>query len=240
MEKGIITGPKPKKIIEETWCSNLAYAIGLIATDGCLSGDGLLIDLTSKDREQLENYSKCLGVDFKIGIKWANKGKEYFRIQFKNRIFYDFLLSIGLTSKKSLTMGKLTIPEEYFFDFLRGCFDGDGCSYSYWDPRWKSSFMFYITFASGSKKFIEWLQEEVYKNIKVKSHITVSHNKINPYYQLKYAKKSGLEIMKKMYYNPNVVCLSRKLKKIKKALEIDKEQQKIYNAQVEKLANSLP
>jgi hypothetical protein len=44
-------GPKPKRIIKEKWNANLAYAIGLIATDGCLSSDGLLIDLTSKDRE---------------------------------------------------------------------------------------------------------------------------------------------------------------------------------------------
>lgn len=44
-------GPKPKKIIDETWRPNLAYAIGLIATDGYLSNDGLLVDLTSNDRE---------------------------------------------------------------------------------------------------------------------------------------------------------------------------------------------
>jgi hypothetical protein len=96
MEEGIKTGPKPKRIIDETWRPDLAYAIGLLASDGCLSSDGLLVDLTSKDREQLENYSKCLGVDFKIGVKSANHGVEYLRIQFKNRIFYDFLLSLLL------------------------------------------------------------------------------------------------------------------------------------------------
>ena len=119
-------GPKPKKIISEKWRPNLAYAVGLIATDGCLSSDGLLFDLTSKDREQLLNFSKCLGVNFTIGNKWNSKGDECLRIQFKNRIFYDFLLSIGLTPRKSLTMGRLAIPNKYFFDFLRGSFDGDG------------------------------------------------------------------------------------------------------------------
>ncbi|MEQ1500262.1 MAG: hypothetical protein ABL917_02730 [Parcubacteria group bacterium] len=44
-------GPKPKKIIDVTWRSNLAYAIGLITTDGYLSCDGLLIDLTSIEME---------------------------------------------------------------------------------------------------------------------------------------------------------------------------------------------
>ncbi|MEI6400519.1 MAG: hypothetical protein WCO58_03310 [bacterium] len=220
------TGPKPKKIIDTTWRPELAYAIGLVATDGCLSKDNLLIDLTSKDREQLENFSKCLGVNFTIGKKWNGSGDACLRIQFKNRIFYDFLLSIGLTPKKSLTMGELKIPKKYFFDFLRGCFDGDGCFYSYWDPRWKSSHMFYLEFISASKKHIDWLQSELQKNLKVKGHIAFDGKKTTQ--QLKYAKKEALLIIGKMYYNPKVVCLSRKKIKIEKALGIEKQQQKKY------------
>ena len=63
-------GPKPgfnaKRRISEKWSPQLAYAIGLLATDGCMSPPFSLIDLTSKDREQLENYRRCLGVDFQI------------------------------------------------------------------------------------------------------------------------------------------------------------------------------
>ena len=220
-------GPKPKRIISETWSANLAYAIGLIATDGCLSSDGLLMDLTSKDKEQLLNFSKCVGVNFNIGNKWGKDGDKYLRIQFKNRFFYDFLLSIGLTPKKSLTMGKLTIPRKYFFDFLRGCFDGDGSFYSYWDPRWKSSHMFYLTFNSASNAHVLWVQEEIHNWLLVKGHISKSKNK-RSIYSLRFAKKESLEIIQKMYYNPEVVCLSRKKDKIQKALNIEKKQQKTY------------
>jgi hypothetical protein len=220
-------GPKPKKIINETWNANLAYAVGLIATDGCLASDGLLIDLTSKDREQLLNFSKCVGVDFKIGSKKNGNGDKCLRIQFKNRLFYNFLLSIGLTPRKSLTMGKLKIPDKYFFDFLRGCFDGDGCFYSYWDPRWRSSHMFYLEFISASKKHIDWLKEKLKNEIKVIGHIAITSRK-NTYYQLKYAKKEALEVIKKMYYTPRVVCLSRKRLKIEKALGVEERQQKNY------------
>jgi 6-phosphofructokinase len=219
-------GPKPKRIINEKWNANLAYAIGLIATDGCLSSDGLLIDLTSKDKEQLSNFSKCVEVNFKIGNKWNQKGDACLRIQFKNRIFYDFLLSIGLTPKKSLTMGKLKIPSKYFFDFLRGCFDGDGCFYSYWDPRWRSSYMFYLTFSSASKNHIDWLRDELKNRLYVLGHIGKDGKSST--FQLKYAKKEALEIIKEMYYNPKVVCLSRKRIKIERALETEKKQQKKY------------
>ena len=77
-------GPKPgfdvKRRIAETWSSNLAYAIGLLATDGCLSPPGHLIDLTSKDREQLENFRRCVGVDLKITKKYSG-GREYFFVK---------------------------------------------------------------------------------------------------------------------------------------------------------------
>lgn len=219
-------GPKPKKVVNETWNENLAYAIGLIATDGCLSKDGLLIDLTSKDREQLLNFSKCLGVNFKIGPKWSSGKDESLRIQFKNKIFYNFLLSVGLTPRKSLTIGKLAIPNEYFFDFLRGCFDGDGCFYSYWDPRWRSSHMFYLEFISASRKHIDWLRKKIGEEINILGHL-VDKGKMSTY-QLRYAKKEALVIIKKMYYNPDVVCLSRKRVKIEKALKTEEEQQKSY------------
>lgn len=216
-------GPKPKKLIDTRWSANLAYAIGLLATDGCLSSDGLLVDLTSNDKEQLENYINCLNVKIKIGRKSNGKGRNSFRVQFKNRLFYDFLLSIGLKPKKSLTLEKLYISERYFFDFLRGCFDGDGCSYSYWDPRWRSSYMFYVGFGSGSKKFLEWIQGEVFKKIKIKSHISISKNKKqdkNPYYQLKYSKYSAIELVKEMYKRKDSVFLKRKRLKINESLGI--------------------
>ncbi|HEV7424084.1 MAG TPA: hypothetical protein VGO21_02745 [Candidatus Paceibacterota bacterium] len=219
-------GPKPKKIIDINWRPDLAYAIGLIATDGCLSSDGLLFDLSSKDREQLLNFSKCLGVNFKIGNKWNYQGDKCLRIQFKNRVFYDFLLSIGLTPRKSLTMGKLKIPNKYFFDFLRGCFDGDGCFYSYWDPRWRSSYMFYLEFSSASLKHLLWLRKEIKKRIFVEGHVT--GRKKNSFFQLKYAKKEGLEIIRKIYYDNKVICLSRKRLKIEKALRINHKQQETY------------
>ena len=219
-------GPKPKRIINEKWSAGLAYAVGLIATDGCLANDGLLIDITSKDREQLLNFSKCVGVDFKIGNKKNGNGDMCLRIQFKNKIFYEFLLSVGLTPKKSLTIGKLKIPDKFFFDFLRGCFDGDGCFYSYWDPRWRSSHVFYLEFVSASRKHIDWLREELKNRLNIWGYL--SKNEKGNTLQLKYAKKEAQEVIKKMYYTPRVICLSRKKLKIQKALEIEKKQQKNY------------
>jgi hypothetical protein len=210
-------GPKPKFAINTKWSPDFAYAIGLLATDGCLGRDGLWIDLTSKDREQLENYIKCLGVNIKIGIKNGGSYPQVWRVQMKNKLFYDFLTSIGFTPKKSLTIRKILVPEKLFFDFLRGCLDGDGYTFSYWDPRWRSSFMIYTGFVSGSKPFLLWIRREIEKRIKIKGHITSARKK-NVYYQLKYAKHDSLKLFKKIYSRKNSVYLKRKRLKIDLAL----------------------
>ena len=211
-------GPKPKELIKIKWSGNFAYAMGLLATDGCLANDGLLIDLTSKDKQQLENFMKCVGVRFKIGEKFSGKGNKCLRIQFKNRVFYDFLLSIGFTSAKSKTIKKINIPEEYFFDFLRGCLDGDGYTYSYWDPRWKSSYMLYVGFVSASKSFIDWIRKKTKKELDIWGHVTVVHGK-SDYYQLKYAKKESIILLKRIYKEAEV-CLIRKRLKVEHAFVI--------------------
>lgn len=210
-------GPKPKFIINTKWTPNLAYAVGLLATDGCLGRDGLWIDLTSKDEEQLINFNTCLGINVKIGYKNKGLSNQGRRIQMKNKHFYDFLISIGFTPRKSLTIGEISIPSKFFFDFLRGCFDGDGYTYSYWDTRWRSSFMIYTGFVSASKPFLLWIREEIGNRLNIQGHIT-SAKKKNFYYQLKYAKHDSLKLLKKIYSGRDRIYLKRKRLKIDKSL----------------------
>jgi len=214
---GVSRGPKPKELIKTKWSANLAYAIGLLATDGCIARYTTLIDLTSKDREQLNNFNHCIGLRLKISAKNSGYAQNRgLRVQIKNRIFYDFLVSIGFTPAKSKTLGEIKVPNEHFYDFLRGCFDGDGCFYSYWDPRWKSSFMFYTEFASASSKFISWLRHKIYDDLGISGHISKDGRGITE--QLKYAKADSMKLLARMYYSPGVICLSRKKLKIAKAL----------------------
>lgn len=210
---------KPKSKVKIKWSPEFAYAIGLLVTDGCLSSDGRHIDFTSNDYDQLINFLKCLGLKNKIGYKISGSGvKKTGCIQFGDVIFYKFLVGLGLSPKKSKTIGFLKIPDKYFFDFLRGHFDGDGTFYSYWDPRWKSSFMFYTEFISASRKHINWLRNKLFRFLKVKGHITGGFK--GSIFQLKYAKKESLVVLRRMYYGSNIIYLSRKRLKIQKALSI--------------------
>jgi len=178
------------------------------------------LNFTSKDIELIKIFKKCLGLKNKIGRKarGGEKIKRYYMVQFGDVTFYRFLLSIGLQPNKSKVLGKIIILDDFFFDFLRGHLDGDGTFFSYWDPRWRSSFMFYTVFVSASKKHIEWLREEIKKRLEIHGHITKDGNKIA--YQLKYAKTESLKLLQKIYYRRGIVRLSRKYLKIRKALGI--------------------
>src|SRR6266542_3660885 len=171
------------------WSPELAYIVGLIATDGCLSSDGRHIDFTSKDLEQIHNFKKILNLTNTISTKSSgSSGKRYYRIQFGDVSFYKWLQSIGLTPNKTKTIGELAVPKEYFVDFLRGHLDGDGCTYSYYDPRWPKSFLFYTTFISASKNHMLWLASSIEAYYGIYGKVVQD----NSTYRVRYAKIDSL------------------------------------------------
>jgi hypothetical protein len=208
-------GPKPKGRVNTTWRPELAYAVGLLTADGSLSINGRHIDFTSGDIENITNFQTCLGLlDIKVGIKHStfNSSKKYYRIQFGDVVFYQWLIKIGLSANKSLSVGQLQIPPEYFYDFLRGEWDGDGTIYCSQDTRWKSSYIVSLGFASGSRIFLEWLQAEINARLQTTGHILQNERVL----QLRYARKDSKKIFDAMFYKNDLPHLPRKLAKAQK------------------------
>ena len=193
--------------------------VGLITTDGSLSSDKRHIDFSSKDLDQVENLVKILDLKNRITIKKGSYSSEkaYYRVQFGNVVLYRFLESIGITSNKTKTIGELRIPDDYFFDFLRGHLDGDGYTYSFWDSKWKTSFRLYCAFLSASESHLVWIRDQIKKLLRLEGTVRFKGKSTH---ELKYAKKSSVTILKSIYYSDDLVCLERKRFKITKALSI--------------------
>lgn len=212
-------GPKPKGQVAIEWSPQFAYAIGLITADGCLLNDGRHIDFTSKDYEQVATFRKCLNLKTKISTKRSGAGNRHYRIQFGDVLFRSFLISIGLSPAKSKTISSVLVPDKFFSDFLRGYFDGDGTSYSFYDSIFPKSYRFYISFISASPKFIHWLRKKMTDMVHVKGHLI--HDPNTNYVQLKYAKKESIIVSRYMYHNGNrVPFLKRKHLKIQRSMHI--------------------
>ena len=150
------------------WSPRLAYAVGLIATDGCLVRDGRHIAFVTKDEDLMSSWLSCISHEqLRYSRSLSRTGTTIFRIQVSDVALYRFLLSIGLTPRKSLTLSRVDIPDEVFDDFVRGLLDGDGSIYlrrhrptrraypDYWYTR------LWTYFTSGSELHIRWLRDEL-------------------------------------------------------------------------------
>lgn len=192
------------------WDRDLAYAIGLIATDGCLSNDGRHIDLTSKDIEQIINFKNSLKLTNKIGIKYrsADHSNSYFHVQFGDVILYEFLLEIGLTPNKSKTIGELKIPQEFFFDFLRGCIDGDGNVNIAKHPE-SSKLQLRLRLSSASLVFLRWIEKEVRRSLDIQNGTWVDFNQKREFI-LVFGKSISIRLIELIYHDEVKYFLTRK------------------------------
>lgn len=199
---------KPLGKVKIEWSSDFAYAIGLITTDGSLSRDGRHIDLTSKDKEMVENFKRCLGIDNKIGRKarGGSTDKKYYRVQFGDIVFYKFLLSIGLGPAKSKTISALKIPNKQFRDFLRGCLDGDGNINVQSHPESKHP-QLRIRITSASEKFLVWLKIEIENRTDIKGGWV---RPVRRAYELSYGKSDSIKFLTYIYYDSPKSYLTRK------------------------------
>lgn len=229
---------KPKGKVCIAWSPAFAYAIGLLTSDGNLSPDGRHITFTSKDEELARHFITALNINGQhIGKKASGSvsSKKYFVVQFSDVLFYRFLLSIGLMPNKSLVLREVTVPDEIFSHFVRGLFDGDGTTYSYWDKRWRSSHMVYTGFASASPIFLRWLQKKIAEFYGIRGAISAYQG--HRAEQLVYAKKASKVLASTMYAGAGGLLLSRKHLKLFTALAIIAPPNG-KNAQVEKLVDS--
>lgn len=208
-------GPKPKAPWNPVWTPGLAYLVGLIATDGCLSKDGRHIDITSKDFQLLETVNEILPRREKIASKLNGYGQAAYHIQISDVAMYRWLLQLGLTPRKSKTIGQLKIPDKFFKDFFRGIFDGDGSAYCYRDYRWAASTTVCLSVASASGNFIAFLRKKLSMALGIKGSISGFYNSV---FQLRYGKQESRKLAAWIYYSDDVPCLLRKREKVKMIL----------------------
>ena len=187
----------------------LWYLVGVITSDGCLSPDGRHVSITANDKKYLETLRNAAGIVGKVGIKKNSNHKECFHLQVSNVGLYEFLLSIGLSPRKSLIQKEVNIPPKYFVDFCRGVIDGDG-NIRRWIHPSNQHEQWVLRIYSASAEFIIWFQKSIEQTFGAKGrlHIEEKPGK-NRMHILKYGKIAAMEILKNCYYQ-NALALDRK------------------------------
>lgn len=192
----------PAELLAAWPTPELAYAVGQLAADGALIKGTHEVKFTSTDLEMIENYSGCLQLDPDIE-PYTYQKKNYkllYTVSFCDRNFRRFLEGLGFTPRKSKTLGPLAIPASVLPDFARGELDGDGgFSTSHRRGR-RDQLVGYFT--SGSRAFLEWLQDQIELCSGLRGAIWGNY--------LNFHGKKAVALGHWVYYAPGLPTLTRK------------------------------
>jgi hypothetical protein len=202
--------------VDTTWTPVLAYAVGLIATDGNLSPNHKATTVVSGDIDLLETFKRCIPRAGRIG----RHGPNAWHVSVSSVDFYRWLQSIGLTPAKSLTLGGIEAPDAILTDLARGLMDGDGSIENYVHhpagnvrryPNYRYERL-NVSFHSASRPHLVWLRAALKRVVAIDGAILMARQKDspNPMYELKYGKHASLILLPRMYVDPASPRLDRK------------------------------
>lgn len=203
-----------KDYFKEINSPNCAYWLGFIYADGYLVVNKsnrnyeLGIELNKKDVKLLNDFNCELGNCHKIIFKHNHKkfnGYEYdtnsclIRIHSKE-IVYD-LMKHNIYPNKT-NREEFPICKTFFFDFLRGFMDGDGCIHI------SNQNNIQLQFINSNYNFLKYIRETVYDLLGINGSIYKEKDKK---YRLMYYKQKDVKcVLDKIYENDDCQLLNRK------------------------------
>lgn len=142
-----------------------AYWLGFLAADGCVSGNYIIISLQKKDEEHLlkfRNFLQATSIQITYPTHILENGSigEYCRFSIGCKKMAEDLKRQGIVENKTTILQPPKIDEKFYYDWIRGYFDGDGgLSYSEQTNRWQS-------YANSTQCVLDWIVQVMQLNTK--------------------------------------------------------------------------
>lgn len=185
----------------------MAYVLGFFAADGYLTlnkrrANFWCIDITDKDllykiRDTIESEHK---ISERIG---RGNNKNQYRLQIGSKDMCNDLRKLGFNENKTRSLAVPNVPNNYFSDFVRGYFDGDGHVWVGQTHKQRSNSKHAISciFTSCSLDFLKVLHDRLEEIIGMKGAIRKGKG---DYYRLTYSIVSSLKLYNFMYNVDNL------------------------------------
>lgn len=199
----------------------MAYVLGYVYADGAVedlrkSSRTCYFTILSVDRSILVKIKRALGSNHLLYLRKprlmsVRGGKTYvsrpaYILRIGNKIMYQDLINLGLKPRKSLDVLMPNMPAGYFFHFLRGYCDGDGCIYISKLDKTQMK----LVFTTGSPQFAKDLNTRISELMNIPERTIYFNSRT---YRLAYRKKTALPILQRMYENTQTALyLDRKHK----------------------------
>lgn len=147
-----------------------AYWLGFIMADGNIDKRcyTLRILLQHRDNKHLIEFKQFINTDAPIKEYWKTTrfGRCHVaEIEIYRRKIIEDLRKYNVIPNKTLKLKFPNIPKEYYPDFIRGYFDGDGCFSLGRHKVQRNQLTFDIS--SGTKSFLEKIQRILISELKL-------------------------------------------------------------------------
>lgn len=190
----------------------MAYILGFMYADGNIvytKRGNHYVAIYTADKELLIAMASCMKAEQKISVRKSSTGCNY-RIQIGSKEWFYDLGKLGLYPDKTARMRLPLIPEEFFGDFVRGYFDGDG---NVWagtihKERKTTTETIQLSFTSSSILFLNDLRQLLQSN-GIKGGGVYNPKKGN-FSRLTFSSNDALKIYKIMYNGRHKLHLKRK------------------------------
>ena len=233
-----IKNPSPRKYslnedYFKTWSHDMAYILGLLATDGNIFEDRVVkIRLKREDQEILEKIKEKLGYSGNISLTYFSdpktKEKKFpgAELCIYSKPLVESLENLGVIPNKTFTIGRFDfIPQEYELDFIRGVIDGDGSIGASTGERCKNNIQIRFRIFSASLVFVEYIQDVLERRGYGRPKPVESHPENKNYhivYSICYSTKSSIKLYEENYRDSEL-HLKRKYDTFKSLIQARKE-----------------
>lgn len=188
-----------------TWSENMAYCLGFITADGHVweKRPFLTIGISNRDQYILEFIRNNVSPDTIV-----RPSNDKVQVNIYSKQIIEDLKKLGVTHDKTFNLKiDFDIPEEYWGDYLRGVFDGDGSIYLS-KFRKNSKDYYYSTIVSASRQFLEYIKNRLgFGNIRIVR---------KKYFELQFSQSNSLKLFNIIYKNSDCFKLLRKYEKFLK------------------------
>ncbi|KKN22665.1 hypothetical protein LCGC14_0912750 [marine sediment metagenome] len=176
-----------ENIFKECDTAEKAYWIGFIMADGNISHRDdekhyrLKIRLQKRDKNHIEKFLKFLSSNVPIKETNYNNNPPTAGVEINGKKLVNTLEQYGIVPRKTGKEQIKNIPEQYYPDFIRGYFDGDGCLALSKRYRKRNSLAFFL--ACASQKFLQEVQDILLKECNLTKTKIIQQNNC---YSLRY------------------------------------------------------
>lgn len=191
---------------------NMAYLLGFLASDGTIrkNDNSVKIGLSSVDRDFLLTIKKEIGYQGELTDYITSNGFSVSELRFTSKQIKADLAKYNIVPNKTFiyTFPK-NLKREYWIDFIRGYFDGDGSvsTASSEAIRWQV--------CSANPDVLNTIVDFFFEEYKIPKVNLQWQEKVHRLYYIQYSTTATRKIFQ-ILYTPNCLKLPRKYEKFKK------------------------